>query len=359
MMEMRATGRGRIPEMDGLRALAVCAVMIEHFAGGRIRHVLPWGAFGVQPFFALSGFLITNLLLHARGRMSDGGGLAPALQKFFAGRTLRIFPVYYLTLALAALAGIEEIRESFPWFFFYCSNFLFAREQMWRGPGSHFWSLAVEEQFYLFWPWIILLCPRRLLFRVVGAMIAVGPVSRLIVHSMGLSDVAVLVLPVCNLDVLGMGALLAIASGSEGEKLARWSIWVGPPFAGLLLALHTAGQATTVTLVALPLALSAVWLVVIRWAVSEGNGVIRRVLKTGPLTYLGRISYGVYVYHLFMPLVLWKWLGLYDSVRGVPGLAFALLVASSVAVGSLSWHIVERPLSRLPKLRVWREAPTS
>ncbi len=359
MMAIRPTGRGRIPEMDGLRALAVGAVMIEHFAGGRIRHLLPWGAFGVQPFFALSGFLITSLLLDARLRMSEGGGLAPALQKFFAGRTLRIFPVYYLTLALAALLGVEEIRASFPWFFFYCSNFLFAREQVWNGPGSHFWSLAVEEQFYIFWPWIILLTPPHLLFRLVCGMIAVGPVSRLVVHALGLSDVAVLVLPMCNLDVLGMGALLAIARGREAERLARWGVWVGSPIAVVLLALHSVGEASTITLVTLPLALSAVWLAVIRWSVSDGDGLIRRAIKTAPLTYLGRISYGVYVYHLFMPLLLWRWLGLYDTVRGVPGLPFALLVASSVAVGALSWHFIERPLNRLPRLRMWREARAS
>ena len=358
-MAIRSTSRGRIPEMDGLRALAIGAVMIEHFAGGPIRHILPWGAFGVQPFFALSGFLITSLLLEARRRMDEGGGLAQAVQKFLAGRTLRIFPVYYLTLALTALLGVQEIRAHFPWFFFYSSNFLFAREEMWRGPGSHFWSLAVEEQFYLFWPWVILLSPRRLLGRLVCGMIAIGPVSRLIVHAMGLSDVAVLVLPMCNLDVLGTGALLAVVREDEGERLARWGLRVGAPISLVLLVLHARRMAPTVVVVMLSLALSAVWLAVIRWAVSEGDGVIRRAITAAPLTYLGRISYGVYVYHLFMPLLLWNCLGLYDTVGPVPGLAFALLVAFSVAAGSLSWHFFERPLSRLPKLRMWRQAPAS
>ncbi len=332
-MAIRSTSRGRIPEMDGLRALAIGAVMIEHFAGGPIRHILPWGAFGVQPFFALSGFLITSLLLEARRRMDAGGGLAQAVHKFLAGRTLRIFP------------------DS--------SNFLFAREEMWRGPGSHFWSLAVEEQFYLFWPWVILLSPRRLLGRLVCGMIAIGPVSRLIVHAMGLSDVAVLVLPMCNLDVLGTGALLAVVRENEGERLARWGLRVGAPISLVLLVLHARRMAPTVVVVMLSLALSAVWLAVIRWAVSEGDGVIRRAITAAPLTYLGRISYGVYVYHLFMPLLLWNCLGLYDTVGPVPGLAFALLVAFSVAAGALSWHFFERPLSRLPKLRMWRQAPAS
>jgi peptidoglycan/LPS O-acetylase OafA/YrhL len=167
------------------------------------------------------------------------------------------------------------------------------------------------------------------------------------------------VLPMCNLDVLGMGALLAVVREDEGERLARWGLRVGTPISLVLLVLHARGMAPTVVVVMLALALSAVWLAVIRWAVSEGDGAIRRAIKATPLTYLGRISYGVYVYHLFMPLLLWNCLGLYDTVGPVPGLAFALLVASSVAAGSLSWHFFERPLSCLPKLQMWREAPAS
>ena len=163
----------------------------------------------------------------------------------------------------------------------------------------------------------------------------------------------------CNLDVLGTGALLAVVREDEGERLARWGLRVGAPISLVLLVLHARRMAPTVVVVMLSLALSAVWLAVIRWAVSEGDGVIRRAITAAPLTYLGRISYGVYVYHLFMPLLLWNCLGLYDTVGPVPGLAFALLVAFSVAAGSLSWHFFERPLSRLPKLRMWRQAPAS
>jgi len=163
----------------------------------------------------------------------------------------------------------------------------------------------------------------------------------------------------CNLDVLGTGALLAVVREDEGERLARWGLRVGAPISLVLLVLHARGMAPAVVVVMLSLSLSAVWLAVIRWAVSEGDGVIRWAITAAPLTYLGRISYGVYVYHLFMPLLLWNFLGLYDTVGPVPGLAFALLVASSVAAGSLSWHFFERPLSRVPKLRMWRQAPAS
>ena len=342
-MAIRSTSRGRIPEMDGLRALAIGAVMIEHFAGGPIRHILPWGAFGVQPFFALSGFLITSLLLEARRRMDEGGGLAQAVHKFLAGRTLRIFPVYYLTLALTALLGVQEIRAHFPWFFFYSSNFLFAREEMWRGPGSHFWSLAVEEHFYLLWPLVLAVCVMRYrgalrrwpALTVIGALAAVS-----------------FVFGVVQTERSAPWAYF-------GSPSRAWELAVGAPISLVLLVLHARRMAPTVVVVMLSLALSAVWLAVIRWAVSEGDGVIRWAITAAPLTYLGRISYGVYVYHLFMPLLLWNCLGLYDTVGPVPGLAFALLVAFSVAAGSLSWHFFERPLSRLPKLRMWRQAPAS
>src|SRR5208337_4189358 len=147
--------------LDGIRALAVIAVMIQHFDPGTVRWI-KLGHVGVRVFFVLSGFLITGILLQARQSAEiDGLSKWRVLRNFYARRFLRIFPIYYLVILVTWVAGIAEMRESVGWNLSYLSNFYFYQ----RGTGNysvtHLWSLAVEEQFYLLWPLLILFLPRK------------------------------------------------------------------------------------------------------------------------------------------------------------------------------------------------------
>ena len=161
---------GYMPQLDSLRTIAVFGVMLHHFwPEAEIRAGLTFGFLGVQLFFVLSGFLITGILLRGREvahRTQQSARKSFGL--FYARRFLRIFPLFYATLAVAWWVGLPEVRDSVFWHLAYASNIYFVHIGDWHGSISHLWSLAVEEQFYLVWPFIILLTPRRFLLPVYG-----------------------------------------------------------------------------------------------------------------------------------------------------------------------------------------------
>src|SRR5262245_37077801 len=158
-----------------------------------------WGATGVDLFFVLSGFLITGILLACRRPLEDGlQSVGFTARRFYARRFLRIFPLYYAVLALASVAlTLEPAILASLW------TYTFNLVGAWKGALSgrlisHFWSLAVEEQFYLVWPWVILLVPRRALVPLVCATIAVGPLSRWILFRSGAPFDAMRMVTTCS-----------------------------------------------------------------------------------------------------------------------------------------------------------------
>ena len=141
-----------MPQLDSLRAFAVGAVMLVHFNYPFLAFV-PLGL-GVPLFFVLSGFLITGILLRGQPTAECIGG-------FYLRRGLRLFPLYFLVVAIIAVFS-QELRDAWPYYAFYGVNFWVAKNMQW-GVATHFWTLAVEEQFYLLWPLVVLFTPRRVL----------------------------------------------------------------------------------------------------------------------------------------------------------------------------------------------------
>lgn len=147
-------------QLDGLRGLAIFGVFLAHFLQISIENpfFLPYGSMGVRLFFVLSGFLITGILIKARARIDNGEQTAGyTLRAFYIRRCLRLFVVFYIWLI--AERFVFGPNERFWWDVFYASNFydILMRE----GRGNHYWSLAVEEQFYLVWPWLILFLKKK------------------------------------------------------------------------------------------------------------------------------------------------------------------------------------------------------
>jgi len=139
-----------LPQLDAIRAIAVLFVMVFHFIPGVDRYA-PLRSIGVRLFFVLSGFLITGILTASRDRPT---GLA--LRTFYARRFLRIVRLCYFALFVAFVFNISVVRSTLGWHLAYLTNVLIYARGAWRGAVSHFWSLAVEEQFYLVWPWLML-----------------------------------------------------------------------------------------------------------------------------------------------------------------------------------------------------------
>lgn len=168
-----------IKELDSFRAIAVLFVIIGHGAGVNNYLSKVFNAdFGVNLFFVLSGFLITWILLVNREEAKSAGlSVASIFKMFYIRRTLRIFPLYYLCVVIFFLLSsilTDNNRFIFPWLFTYSANWYFIIHQTWVGHISHVWSLAVEEQFYLIWPTVMLLVSRKLLPLAIFIFIMVG-----------------------------------------------------------------------------------------------------------------------------------------------------------------------------------------
>ena len=154
-----------MPQLDGVRAIAISAVLLAHFpvfpALVQIYAMQP-GQLGVRLFFVLSGFLITRILLHCRDLVESGTvSLGAVLRRFYTRRALRIFPLYFLVVGVFAWLGAPNVREHLVWHLTYTTNFRMAALASNLFPAGHFWSLAIEEQVSAVWPLLTLVLPRR------------------------------------------------------------------------------------------------------------------------------------------------------------------------------------------------------
>jgi len=335
------------PQIDGLRALAVGGVLLAHFFA---QH-LPTGQLGVRLFFVISGFLITERLLDARAAVAAGRGTAAAeIGRFFLRRVLRIFPAYYVLLTVLLVFDAGGIRASAPWHLFHASNLWFARTDDWQPwVVAHFWSLSIEEQFYLVWPWLIVLLPSRFLKPAVIATVVAGIAFRVAVLSTPLADgpVAIWVVTPAALDPLGLGALMALAA-RQGRTVAAFRrlaipallLWLaidGAVRAGWLTGSLTLSYAVQTTICAVCFA------GLVARAHENRADWFGRTLACRPLVAMGRISYGIYLFHMpVLALLLLAQPGLdYGLRRLVLGAGATILVATA------SWFLLERPFLRL------------
>jgi peptidoglycan/LPS O-acetylase OafA/YrhL len=339
-----------MPQLDALRAFAVLAVMVHHFLPVD-RYIptdfLTLGLLAVRLFFVLSGFLITGILLSYR---SDEPG--NALKRFYSRRVLRIFPIYYLTLFIALALQVRSIQQGAFWHLTYTSNFIAPFHPEWMGPASHFWTLAVEEQFYLVWPFIMLFVPRAYLTHVIVATIALAVIFRaLVLYVLPIPMEAGGVFTFATLDSLGGGALLALFH--YNEKLR-------PHLRGFMKLCLVAGTAILAACTFcyvyrigfrplytfLCLGVSLVFMVLIEKTSRGFSGKAKFLLEHPVVLYTGKISYGLYVYHNFMLAIVLYSLSKTAAPADYSRIAPLSFIAT-FAAAMLSWHLIEKPISRL------------
>jgi peptidoglycan/LPS O-acetylase OafA/YrhL len=340
--------RGRIPGLDGLRAISILIVLWAHSMGTRnvpsFLRVSVFGDLGVRTFFVISGFLITTILVaehQKRGRIS--------LRDFYVRRIYRIFPAFYVYLAILvavmALGWITLPADDIAFAATYTMNF-HARRAWWLG---HLWSLAVEEQFYLVWPVVLaVLRPQRALWFALGAIVA-APVLRVLAwlawpQVLPLTDQA---FPFV-FDSLATGCVLALARErlETSPTYLVWldspSFWVLPLACVVALAVPRAGfnLALGVTIGNLGIAMA------IHRCIRHPSYPVGRVLESRPLVFIGALSYSLYLWQ--QPFVNRH----ADSL--VNSFPFHIAVAFGAALAS--YYLVEQPMLALRARRAARRA---
>lgn len=347
------------PEFDGIRAIAVMAVLISHFYLGPTLEPfvkrLPLGHMGVQLFFVLSGFLITNILIGCRDNIIDNGGAkSVVLKAFYMRRILRIFPIYYITIFVVFFFGATEFREVVPYHLFFMSNFPvaiyaepLASGGMVHAQSGHFWSLAVEEQFYLFWPLAVLSLPRLTLVRVCLFLIVAAPIFRAFLFVIGF-PVQVGYLP-AFMDALGIGAFLACHRNNWCPKLSPRSVALIFKFsiclAAISLGWYVFGILYRPFWIVFPFFESILYLYLFATILDGKIPYVSAVLRNSVLVTVGKVSYGIYLLHTFVA----DFVKLYvvDVSMYSALLQAVISIVASVLVGLLSWQIVERPINNL------------
>jgi peptidoglycan/LPS O-acetylase OafA/YrhL len=348
----------RIGALDGLRALAILLVVLRHLPKGDVNQglrslffkIAEAGWVGVDLFFVLSGFLITGILIRARGEPH-------ALRNFYMRRTLRIFPLHYLGLAVAffllpPLFGCEGIpaRLQLP-YWGYVANFRTMDVESPCVHVGHFWSLAIEEQFYAFWPLLVLLAPPRWGKRASVAIIALALATRGVLVAAE-ADWRPFFWTFARADALACGALVAFLR-AEGKQLARWSVPLAAVSGAMVAVLAWRNRLDTaflagrdpVTLaerVVVPLVLALFFAALLVLALERRP--LARLLDLAPFRFLAKYSYGIYVWHLLVIGVL------LPRLAHWPVLAAALVAAlASLAAAVASYHLFEAPFLRLKR----------
>lgn len=356
----RAGGEHR-PQMDGLRFFAFLGIFLLHCNSGKF----PAGHLGVPLFFVLSGFLITRILLR-----NEGDSLAGDLGIFYARRALRIFPLYYATLIVLLACG----QLARPWLaFLYLYNYGIYFHQGFFGGNGHFWTLAVEEQFYLLFPLILLATPARRRGMMLAGLVAACAVSRLVMEWASPNPYTFMTLNAAG-EYLVAGAIagyLDVARPGVAGSRARFALAAG---LSVLVAFWQSGWWLGAPWLApVKPEIAALAFALLIWELWRARGPVAALLGARPLAYLGKVSYGCYVLHVYAihyvysrtpggPLI-------GDlAVTSIPAGARApVALALSIALAMVSWHLFESPIlalksrfpyGRAPKSRREREALT-
>ena len=327
------------PQLDSLRALAVAAVLYSHFWSVDTE----FAELGVRLFFVLSGFLLTGILLNESDEARRSGvRRTRVLLDFYGRRILRIWPAYYFVLIAAVTLGATSVERTFSWHALYATNILLFLHQDWYPLITrHLWTLSVEEQFYFVLPFGVLFVRRALLKPALIGFIAAAIAFRGIICVIEVPREFYLVLPISQFDALGGGALLALLQHLRGsiawKKLFAWSL----PTTILWDVFHTYSALHYTFIIAayvLPMA------AIVSGADAGIGGCIGRLLSSRPLVMLGRISYGIYLYHIFVGAAV-------DGVMQSLGYAamplgparFVVLSCFTLAAAAASWLVLERP----------------
>jgi peptidoglycan/LPS O-acetylase OafA/YrhL len=358
-------------QLDGIRFVAVALVLLDHWLAEK--NILPLGHLGVTMFFVLSGFLITRILIQSKLK-DDKVGRSHwfSVKQFIIRRSIRIFPIYFISIFVLYILDVPPVRDTVFWCLGYATNLYIAINQHWMGTIDHLWSLAVEEQYYLVFPYLILFLPTKHYLKILTIMILLSIVLRIALYLHGSEwMVQYVLMPTC-LDCFGLGGLMAyyftFHKESIFEKLANsWLVLLsfGIYSASVCYTLyqqsitqqfHQFGNVVAERFV------SAVFCFFLITKAVDGYQTLGKWILENPIVnYLGRISYGIYLYHNFIynfyhtPQTSIVLRALHKIQRTIPAISmnivFELLyfLVITVVVASISWFVIEKPVNHLKR----------
>jgi peptidoglycan/LPS O-acetylase OafA/YrhL len=348
--------------LDTIRAVAIAIVIIQHWGPHKFKYgfltfffsnVIPDGRFGVDLFFVLSGYLITKILLTAREQSLENERMK-VIKNFYIRRALRIFPIYFLFVFILAYVFNEDYYKNNIWYFLtYTTNLL----AFWNGNNfiPHTWSLAVEEQFYIIWPWIIIYSPKKYLFSIILHSIFIGLISTLLFQYFYGQNSTFLLLP-C-ITAFSIGALYAyIGKYPRFYKPVINTIKFSLPVCLILLFVHQLGN----HLILIRAVNSVISVALIIYVSKQNyNQVTRRIFNNKLLINIGKISYGIYLYHMYLPVYYYVCIHFLQQkiyvnvpilkILTVPPPVYLIHLTLIALIASLSYKYIEMPFLKLKR----------
>ncbi len=350
----------RVRELDGLRGIAILLVLLKH--GGinadiftaathsamslparGIRFLFNTGWMGVDLFFVLSGFLITGILVDTAGRTHY-------YRNFIVRRALRIFPLYYAFLLITFASSMWLLRNDILWFVTYLGNVRMFLKNSWPPLSllAPLWSLQVEEQFYLTFPWIVLESNRRTLKRILIGAVVVALVIRIALQlTMPENNFATYTLMPSRMDALALGGLIAVLLRENPESLRNRFIPALTVICALGFAATWASRrpalVSTIGYSFIDLAFAGILILLITDAVP----LLTAICRLKPLVGLGTIAYGLYLLQIPMFLAMNRWGAPLAGFRGGDFIEMLLSFAAAILAAALSWRYFESPFLKL------------
>ena len=341
------------PVLDGLRGLAVLLVVFYHNFG--FINYFFFGWLGVDLFFVLSGFLITDILLKTKN--------APTyLRNFYARRLLRIFPLYYVVLFIflvlfplfnIKLLNLDYYIHNQIWIWTYLQNWLFIFHPPYKTSAlDHFWSLAVEEQFYLVWPFVILLFRKsRDVIYLLGFLLVGVITLRFVIWNYHIENLAYFNLyTFSRIDGICIGSMLAVFRVTNPKAVNRYFTFIVLGLAALNFGFYFFNKGNRFSYPYLAIAGYTTFAVVFGLLVNEGveqqNVFVKQIFSFSFLKFFGKISYSLYIFHwplyLMLSPILTAWFSKHLVI--INGHIASSIIATllSILLAFLSFHFFEK-----------------
>ncbi len=355
-------------QLNGIRFVAVFLVLVDHWFAEKLP--IPLGHLGVVIFFVLSGFLITRILfLNAEDCRKNNQSYVLKIKNFIIRRSLRIFPIYFFICLIGLILNISPIRDNWIWMLTYTPNWYIIFYQQWMGVWDHLWSLAVEEQYYLVFPYFILfLNPARyrILFML---MIIIGVFSRIIFFTQNSPTFLEenwqinYVNPLTAIDCFGLGGILAFIFNYKNQfiyKFKKIHLLITLILSISILIFNQTFELKHASFSFLVFERSFFALFAfcfISIAIQANKDWLSAFLENKVISYLGKISYGLYLYHNFVYNVYHNngntLFGYFDRKLEISKYLifqnqyslFFINFITLIVFSTISWFLIEKPIN--------------